>query len=287
MSASFVRRRVASANWIDRPADAIAGAVSAVYRPLRPLQDLLNGTVLGHPLHPLVTDVVIGAWTVTLVLDLLGLAGVGGLAGGAAVALWLGVLAALGSLLTGLTDWKDTYGLERRVGFIHALLMTLATVLYIVSGLARLGGSGGGAAVVGILGYLAVIVGGYLGGEMAFGFGSMVDHNAFRDGIGKFTPACPLADLAQGMTALDVKGRPVLLVRDGDSVTAIGNVCSHAGGPLNKGTLENGVVTCPWHGSRFRVADGSVVRGPATFAQPAYEVRIAEDGTVEVRSSNA
>jgi nitrite reductase/ring-hydroxylating ferredoxin subunit len=75
----------------------------------------------------------------------------------------------------------------------------------------------------------------------------------------------------------------VLLVCDGDALVAIGDVCSHAGGPLHEGTIEAGVVTCPWHGSRFRVADGTSVRSRATFPQPVYEVRVI-DGLVEVRS---
>lgn len=118
---------------------------------------------------------------------------------------------------------------------------------------------------------------------MAFGFGSMVDHNAFREELADYTFVARLADLAEGLNYAETDGRPVLPVRAGERLVAIGDVCSHAGGPLHEGTLERGVVTCPWHSSRFRVHDGSVARGPATFPQPTYQLRIVE-GRVEVRT---
>ena len=290
MSGPLVKRLLGNARIWDRPAAAVARVVDAPFRVARPLQGLLNGTWLGHPLHPLVTDVAIGAWTVVLVLDLIGFAVPGaGLASAAAITLWLGVLAALGSALSGLTDWKDTYGLEQRVGFVHGLLMVLVTLLYVASGLLRVSGpiDSVPGRLLAIIGFAGLAASGYLGGEMAFGFGSMVDHNAFRDRLGPFTPVGAVADLDEGLNFVEAAGQPILLVRQGDVVSAIGDVCSHAGGPLHEGTLEHGVVTCPWHGSRFRVTDGGVVRSPATFPQPAYEVRVGDDGRVEVRSRRA
>ena len=50
--------------------------------------------------------------------------------------------------------------------------------------------------------------------------------------------------------------------------------CSHLGGPLDEGDLVDGCLRCPWHASMFRVADGTVVHGPATAPQPAYELRV-------------
>ncbi len=286
MASPLVDRLIGRATGWDRPARATADAINAFYRALRPVQGLLNGRWLGHPLHPLVTDVAVGAWTVVLVFDLIGLAQPGaGLATAAAVSLWLGVLAAIGSLLSGATDWKDTYGLEQRVGFIHGLLMAVVSLLYVLSGVLRLVGpvDGTPARLIGILGFVGLIGGGFLGGEMAFGFGSMVDHNAFRDAVSEFTPVGRIADLGVGLNYVEAAGQPILVVRDGETVSAIGDVCSHAGGPLHEGTLDHGVVTCPWHGSRFRLGDGSVVRSPATFPQPSYEVRVT-DGMVEIRT---
>ncbi|MDX3772479.1 MULTISPECIES: Rieske (2Fe-2S) protein, partial [unclassified Streptomyces] len=58
--------------------------------------------------------------------------------------------------------------------------------------------------------------------------------------------------------------------------------CSHMGGPLSQGAIEDGCVRCPWHGSVFRLQDGWNVRGPATAAQPVFETRIT-GGHVEAR----
>jgi nitrite reductase/ring-hydroxylating ferredoxin subunit len=58
--------------------------------------------------------------------------------------------------------------------------------------------------------------------------------------------------------------------------------CSHAGGPLEEGAAKDGVVTCPWHGSKFRLSDGACLLGPATFPQLRLEARV-QKGEVEVR----
>ncbi|HYC11542.1 MAG TPA: non-heme iron oxygenase ferredoxin subunit [Nitrososphaerales archaeon] len=74
-----------------------------------------------------------------------------------------------------------------------------------------------------------------------------------------------------------VDGSKVLVSNIDGEFHAIGSVCTHAGGPLEKGTLEGQVITCPWHGSRFDVTDGEVVSGPATGPEPAYKVTIEGD----------
>jgi nitrite reductase/ring-hydroxylating ferredoxin subunit len=80
-------------------------------------------------------------------------------------------------------------------------------------------------------------------------------------------------------------GEPVLVTRDGVSWQAIGDRCSHRGGPLHEGELQAGCVTCPWHASMFRTSDGAVLRGPASAPQPAYDVRsVGEDFEVRARS---
>ena len=289
MASPLVDRLLGRASGLDRPSNLLLRAVAGVYgalgRPGRTLQGLLNGTWIGHPLHPMLTDVPIGAWSVVLLLDLVGIADPGaGLGTAATVALWLGVLAALGAIASGLTDWKEAYGYEQRVGFVHGLTMAVSTLLYVVSGIMRVTGSSEGdpARVVAIVGFVLLVAGGYLGGEMAFAFGSMVDHNAFREGPARFVTAGELSDLHEGLNHVSVRGNPILIVRQGDDLHAIGDVCSHAGGPLHEGTLTDGIVECPWHGSCFRVVDGSVTRGPAVFPQPRYEVRVTA-GQVEVR----
>jgi nitrite reductase/ring-hydroxylating ferredoxin subunit len=74
------------------------------------------------------------------------------------------------------------------------------------------------------------------------------------------------------MKRVSASGMAVLMVRRGGQLHAISNVCSHAGGPLDEGSLDGDVVTCPWHGSRFDVRTGRVCGGPATFSQPALRV---------------
>ena len=85
---------------------------------------------------------------------------------------------------------------------------------------------------------------------------------------------------------VDAHGADVLLVRNGDELFAIGNRCSHQGAPLHKGPVRFGgslrTVQCPLHGSTFDLAQGKVLRGPATDPVPAYETRLTE-GVVEIR----
>ena len=123
----------------------------------------------------------------------------------------------------------------------------------------------------------------YLGGELVFGRGLMVDHTAWQAGPADWTPVLDDVALPDSTTrSVEVDGRRVLLARVGGRLSAIEEACSHAGGPLSEGTVEDGVVECPWHGSRFCLADGSLVRGPATFPQLRLETRVA-GGRIEVR----
>jgi nitrite reductase/ring-hydroxylating ferredoxin subunit len=75
----------------------------------------------------------------------------------------------------------------------------------------------------------------------------------------------------------------LVLVRVGQTVHALHAVCAHAGGPLDQGTIVDGCVECPWHGSRFSLGDGLARRGPTVYDQPSYEIRTAEGGGYEVR----
>jgi nitrite reductase/ring-hydroxylating ferredoxin subunit len=87
-------------------------------------------------------------------------------------------------------------------------------------------------------------------------------------------------------TKATVAGADVILFRQDGDLFALANRCSHRGGPLDKGTVGEGpTVTCPWHFSTFDIADGSVVRGPASAPQPVYEVRERE-GKIEVRAKS-
>ena len=275
--------------WLEPLSEALQRAAAAIFRGRagRGLKTLLNGTWLGHPLHPVLTDVPLGAWTLAILFDLVHLVnGSPAWPAAANVTIAVGILAALGAILTGYTDWSDTVDRERRVGISHGLLNLSATILYLVSLVLRLAGGPGALAVaVSWIGYVAVLAAAYLGGELVFNIGTGVNHHTWEAPITEWTPAIRLSELAEGtLHKADVRGTPVLLRRTGTVICAIGNTCAHAGGPLDEGTIEGSRVICPWHASRFDLCTGAVKGGPATISQVRYETRI-QDGQVEVRRS--
>lgn len=278
-------------NWLEPVSDVVQKAVAGFYGGLGPLGRFLktvaNGTfVLRHPLHPALTDVPIGAWTVGVVADYVAhfTNRIPEAAGD--VALAVGLAVAVVTLITGYTDFQDTFALERRFGCVHGMLMTVA-VLIDTASIALRWWSGAGlhplAVALATAGYALVLLGSWYGGHLVFGIGYAVNRDAFLEGPDDWTPAGAAADVpADGMRMVEAGGMKVLLTREAGEVCAISAVCSHAGGPLHEGTLEKGVVTCPWHFSRFRVCDGRAVGGPATFDQPKLLVRETE-GRLEVR----
>ena len=76
------------------------------------------------------------------------------------------------------------------------------------------------------------------------------------------------------MMAVEVNDERICLANVNGKYYAIGNVCTHMGGPLAEGKLEEYIVECPWHGSRFDIRSGEVVRPPAMKPEPTYEVKI-------------
>lgn len=246
------------------------------------VKDVLSGTWTGHPLHPVMTDLPIGFWTSSFMLDL-----VGGKRSAAASQrlIGLGLLSAVPTAAAGLSDWSDTIGEERRIGTVHALANVAALSLYTWSWQARRAGRRGAGVALGLLGASAATAGGYLGGHLVYRQGVGADRNAWKHGGDDWV------DVADDLSLVD--GKPLVVRVDDDDVllaktpagvvAAISNVCGHAGGPLDEGEFDReGCVTCPWHGSVFRLADGHVVHGPATGHQPRYEVR-SEGGRLLVR----
>ncbi len=255
---------------------AVDGALGVAGPAKQPLKDALNGTWLGHALHPAITDVPVGAWTAALALDALGDSR------GARIAIGVGLLGALGAAATGLTDWLDTRNeAQRRLGVVHATLNGIATVLYAASWLAR-GRDARGGVGLSVAGYAIAGLSAMYGGTLALDLQTGTNFTHTMDPPGDEVDAGALGDVPDsGMRRVDAGGYPVLLVRRGDDVAAIGAVCAHQGGPLEEGTLDGDVVTCPWHGSRFCVRDGSVVNGPSAYPQPAFAVRIV-NGRIRV-----
>jgi len=277
--------------FLERLSDGLQQLIQVVIgshrKPPRRLKSLLNGTWFGHPLHPVITDVPITAWMLTAIFDIIWLISHTSWAAlGAFVTVIVGLLGALGAIVTGLTDWSDTYGSERRVGLNHALFNASATILYIISFILRLlagPGDGVAAAILGFVGLICVLYAGYLGGEMVFTKGTGVNHTAWEKG-GEDYEAVLLADRVEEnrLYRVTASGVPVVLLRQGKEFYAISATCPHAGGPLDEGTLTGNVVECPWHGSRFCMRDGRVLTGPATVNAPRYEVRV-RNGQVEVK----
>jgi nitrite reductase/ring-hydroxylating ferredoxin subunit/uncharacterized membrane protein len=253
---------------------------------LRPIKLFFNGAWLGHPLHPLLTDVPVGAWTVTILLDIVAMVFHAETGPAASLAAALGVAAALAAASAGLMDWLDVNPPEKSIGAVHALFNGGATVLFAVSLLMRGKHSWQvtpGAFAVALVGYLALTLGAFLGGAMVFRMGVMINRNAYRSGPDDFATALASPDLPEGEPRrVVVGGEPVLLVRRGETILAVGAVCSHYGAPLEEGKLVDGAIECPWHASRFNLNDGSVRQGPACAGLPSYEVKIA-GGQIQIR----
>jgi glycine betaine catabolism B len=85
------------------------------------------------------------------------------------------------------------------------------------------------------------------------------------------------------MKGVEVNGEKICLANVEGKYYAIGNICTHLGGPLAQGKLEGYEVQCPWHGSRFDIRTGKVVRPPALRSEPTYEIRV-EDDTILVKN---
>jgi nitrite reductase/ring-hydroxylating ferredoxin subunit/uncharacterized membrane protein len=267
--------------------DVVKGVIGSNRKPPRRFRSFLNGTWFGHPLHPVITDIPITAWLITAVFDIIWLiAHATWAAYGGFVAVIVGLLGALGAFATGLTDWSDTYGSERRVGFNHLLFNTGALILYLVSFLLRLiagPGDGIAAAILGFVGLICVMYAGYLGGEMVFTKGTGVNHTAWEAAGEDYEAVLPVEGVEENkLYRVTAAGVPVVLLRQGTQFSAISATCPHAGGPLDEGALTGDIVECPWHGSRFCMRDGRVLTGPSTVDAPRYDVRI-RNGQVEVK----
>jgi nitrite reductase/ring-hydroxylating ferredoxin subunit/uncharacterized membrane protein len=243
------------------------------------LRSFLHGTWYGHPLHPLLTDVPVGGLTIALILDLLGIYD------GANWATLLGVGGLILAALAGFVDLDETDGKARQYGGVHASLMLVALVFYLFSLAVRFGYAPGTpfqSTLIAAVGYLFIVLGAYIGGDLVFMFGNMVDRHAWRSGGTKWT-ALDVTEVPERQpTKAKAGGQTLVLVRVGEKIEALHDTCAHAGCSLSDGEVVGDTIRCGCHGSRFRLADGSVVVGPATFDQPSFEVRRSE-GKLEAR----
>jgi nitrite reductase/ring-hydroxylating ferredoxin subunit/uncharacterized membrane protein len=275
-----IAERIERLEALDAAAEPLQKAVRAAVPQESELKDFLSGTWLGHPLHPPLTDVVIGAWTSALLLDLLG----GKHSEDASDRLIAaGILAAGPTAFAGLSDWAELRGGTRRVGSVHAIGNTTALLLHGLSWLARRRGDRARGVALSALGYCTATFSAWLGGHLSFARGVGVNQTAFESAPSEWTPIIGEAELEEAKpTAARANGLALVVVRTGERVYALADRCSHRGCSLHKGELNpDGTLTCPCHGSTFRL-DGRIVKGPATSPQPVFEVRHSA-GKIEIR----
>ncbi len=269
--------------WLDGP----AAKLHAAFDPLLgedgiPLvKDALYGTWLGHPLHPMLTDLPIGFWTSSFVFDVVGKKKASDLM------LKLGTVSAVGTAISGVAQWHDLQNMDapRRIGVLHAMLNTAATTCYGASWVLRNRKQRPAAVALSTTGLALASAGGLLGGDLSYKLGIGVSRVAFEEPVPEWTAVTDLASLEDGqLKRVETDSGPVVLLKDGGTVHAASATCTHVGGPLDEGEHEGSCVECPWHGSVFDLRDGQVVHGPATTPLHAYATRVT-NGQVEIRAA--
>ncbi|WP_329017455.1 Rieske 2Fe-2S domain-containing protein [Micromonospora rifamycinica] len=275
--------KLEQATALDRAGDRLQRAVQATLRPQR-VRDLLHGVFLGHPLHPAMVQVPVGAWISAAVVDLLP-----GQRRAATTLVALGTVSAVPAAVAGLNDWAELSRDQRRVGLVHAAANTVGLTLYAGSLAARLTGRHGVGRALAYLGLGAASAGAYLGGHLAYKQGAQVNQSIselhrMSDG---WQPVAELAGLPQRkLVTREVDDVSLILYRHGDEVTVMLERCPHQSGPLGEGEVQeidgHACVVCPWHGSAFRLNGGEVVHGPSATDQQVLPTRVV-DGTLQTR----
>jgi nitrite reductase/ring-hydroxylating ferredoxin subunit/uncharacterized membrane protein len=281
------RRLASRLALLDKLADVVQPRLQRTLSSSMPVRNLLDGTWLRTPLHPVLTDIPVGAATTAFVLDLAAVAGRSSdLARNADRVLRIAVLAAVPAAVTGAADWRDLNGETRRIGTLHALVNSAALVLNLRSLVLRARGRQRAGRVASGTALLATSLAAHIGGELSFGLGVRVNRTAFDNAPDEFTPVAERSEVDDNeFHRVEVDGTPVLVTRSADGTfCAIAATCSHLGGPLDEGARDGDTVTCPWHASRFDLRTGAVLDGPSVFAQPSYEVR-ERDGKLELRAA--
>lgn len=276
--------------WLHTLNESVTGVVQPLYdrhRDTLVVELMHGGRWAGHSLHAALSDLPIGFWSGTVVLDMLGQDAPrpGSRLDAAGTLSAAGLLAAVATVATGVTDWTVSDGEDRRVGLLHGMLNLAGTALQAASLAARLAGHRRPAQLLGVTSMTVTGAAGYVGGHLVQGRAIMVNRVATFSGPTRWVRALSEEDLPDDtLRAVDVEGRKVLLHRSAGELHAIDDVCSHAGGVLSRGVLAGCVVECPLHGARFDLRDGQIVRGPAHHPQPVLPTRV-RNGWIEVRGS--
>lgn len=289
MNSEALTTKIGEQDWLEPLEDGLQKGVEGAFKVGgeigKQAANVLHGTWLGHPLHPALVSVPLGAWTVAAVLDISdAVTGNEHFSRASDAAIGIGLIGAAGAAVTGLTDWHKTDGKERRVGMVHGILNLAATALYVSSWVLRKQRKRDAARITGWLGFAVSGAAGYLGGHLVSSQKVGVDHadrTPLPDG---FTAVMKAEDLPENTPKqVEVEGIKIVLVRQGTKIYALQDACAHLGGPLSEGAVEGDTICCPWHGSCFALKDGQIKNGPTTFPQPAYEVRV-KDGHIELRN---
>lgn len=278
--------RLESATQLDPLVEKANSLFTAILKP-QALRDLLHGVPFGHPVHPVAVQVPIGAWTSAAILD--ALPDGPGIARTSRLLIGVGVLSALPAVISGWADWIHLHEQQKRVGIIHAAANATAVGLYTASFIQRGRGKHASGKLLGYAGIAVVSGAGFLGGHLAYRQAAGANHtedvpHLFPEG---WQQVGSIDELPDGeLYRKDVAGQPLLILRRGQSIDVLSNVCSHLSGPLNEGKLidgdtDNACVECPWHASVFELRTGDVIHGPATSPQPKFTTRVI-DGQVEV-----
>jgi len=282
---SAMAERVEQAHALDPVVRRLSdGVVRAL--PAGPRTDALHGVPFGQPAHPALVRLPLGCWTSAVMLDLFR-----GTDRAARMLIGAGVAATVPAAATGLADWSALHRDQQRVGLVHAFCQACAACMFLGSLTARARGRPRSGRVLSVCGLAMATAGSYLGGHLALRLGAGVSHAdqvSHLAGLG-WHDLCELDQLPDRRPVRRQLGYLSLLVyRQGGEVSVLSDRCSHLGGPLHQGRIvvERGTacVACPWHGSTFAIADGTVVHGPATARQPAFETRVTAEGRLELRA---
>ena len=247
--------------------------------------DALHGVWLGQPVHPALTGLPVGFWTSATVLDF-----VPGSQRASRALIALGLAGSVPAAAAGLADWSALHREQQRVGLAHGAANASAWALFAGSLMARAADRELSGRALALGGLATLTVGAYLGRHLAFPLGAGASH---AEPVSHLAPLgwhdlCRIHDLPDGLVIRRQLGYLSLaVVRQGSDVMVLADRCAHLGGPLHQGTLTETdgepCLSCPWHGSTYRLIDGAVVHGPATARQPAFDTRIADGGVVQVR----
>ena len=279
--------------WLDRPSYRLEHLLSFGYNALgsarNTVTNALNGVWLGHPVHPPLASLASGALGTTVALDALSVLpgqpapGVRDASWFASRSLGLGILASVGSAVTGVTDWQHTHEEDRRVGLVHGVVNLVATGLYAMSWWDRRRGRHRRGIGLTALGYGVTLAGSYLGGALVFESGIGIDQSGERLRTREWTPVLPASSLNGKPVRVEVDGVGLVVCQTKPGqVSAFGEFCPHLAAPMADGWVDRGRIVCPWHGSWFAAESGEVLRGPSAAPLPYYDARLV-DGMIEVR----